>query len=244
MKKIFFLLYVVVAVICISITSCSPKSKLSVEEHALVAMDWEGESLVFEPIEGSREEILAKHADERSKSPITYMLPVNLGSDTLNVMEKYTDNLVSVEVYRNDLLEVSIDAGVISPINNFRGLWLDEGHWFLEVAHVEEDPVDPNAAFIIWGEIFQDGESLNEKFGYGEAFNFQILNGEPFFFFSEDGEIGFSYDGEETALRYSDIPHYQCCSGAAFNPLPAEKMVSFYATKEVVRYYVEIGAFK
>jgi hypothetical protein len=244
MKKKHFLIYVVVAIICISITACFPKSKLSIEEHALAAVDWEGESLVFEPVEGTREEILSKHEDERSQPVMSFTAPVLLGGDSLNVIEHYTDNLVSVDVSRNDLLVRSVEAGVISPISNFQGLWVVDEHWFLEVAHVDENPIDPNAGFIIWGEIFQDGESLNEKHGYDEAFNFQILDGQSFFFFSKDGEIGFSYNGNNTLMGYTEIPHYLCCSASAFNPLPSEKMVSFYATKEDTRYYVEVGAFK
>lgn len=244
MKKKHFLFYVVVAFICISITACFPKSKLSIEEHELAAVDWEGESLVFEPVKGTREEILAKHEDKRALPAEAFTNPVNLGNDSLKAIENYSENLVSVGVYRNEDLEISVEAGVISPISNFRSLWVVDEHWFLEVAHVEENPTDRNAAFIIWGEIFQDGESLNEKHGYDEAFNFQIVDGQPFFFYRKDGQVGYSYAGRNTSLGYTEIPHYLCCSASAFNPLPSEKMVSFYATKEDVRYFVEIGALK
>ena len=244
MKQKRLLLNVVVAILCISVTACFPKSSLSIEEHPLAAVDWEGENLSFEPLEGTREEILAKHEDERSKPAITFTPPVTLGSDSINAVEQYTGSQVAVNVTRNDLLVLTVDAGVISPINNFRGLWVVGEHWFLEVAHVEENPTDPNAAFIIWGEIIQNGESLNEKHGYDESFNFQILDGKPFYFYNNDGQLGYSYDGRSTLLGYTEIPHYLCCSASAFNPLPAEKMVSFYAAKDDVQYYVELGAFK
>lgn len=244
MKQKNFAICTLASILILSLTACSHKTNLSVEEYAIISMDWEGETLTFEPVEGTREDILAKHQADRSKPAQTFTLPVELNDDTLNVIENYTDNLVSVDVYRNGLLEISIDAGVISPINNFRGIWLDEENWFLEVAHVEENPVDPNTAFIIWGEIFQDGESLNRKYGYDEAFNFQILSDKPFYFFSKDETLGFSYDGKETILAYSEIPHYQCCSASAFNPLPAENLVAFYASRGEQDYYVEIGEFE
>jgi len=244
MKPKYLSVIVLAMILLISVSACSPQSNLSVEEYAIISISWEGESLLFEPIEGTREAILAKHADERSKSPTTYLPPVKVGSHDLNVMENYTDNLVTVVVYRNDRLEITVDAGVISPISNFRGIWLEDDHWFMEVAHVEEDLSDPNAGFDVWGEIIKDGESLNEKFGYDEAFNFQILSGRSFYFFSKDETLGYSYDGKDILLGYSDIPHYQCCSGSAFNPLPAENMVAFYASSGEQDYYVEIGFFE
>jgi hypothetical protein len=239
-------LYLVTAtlILLVSISACSPKSELSIEAHAIKPMNWEGEYLTFEPIEGTREDILATHALERSQSATSLTPPIKVGADTLNVMENYNGNLATVEVYLNDQLEMSIEAGVISPINNFRGLWVVDGDWILEVAHVEENPVDPNGAFNIWGEIFQNGESLNQKYGYDEVFNFQILHGKPFFFLGKDGNMGFSYDGKETALEYTEIPHYLCCSSAAFNPQAAENMVAFYASKGEQDFYVELGVFE
>jgi hypothetical protein len=241
-RRLFLL--AVVGILFISVTACSPKSALSIEAYAIRAMDWEGESLVFEPLEGTRDAILAKREVERSQPAITFTPPVTVGSDSINVIEQYTGSQVAVDVTRNNQLVLTVDAGVISPINNFRGLWVVGEQWFLEVAHVEENPTDPNAAFIIWGEVFVDGNSLNEQHGYDEAFNFQIMDGKPFFFFSKAGELGFSYDGRETKLGYTDIPHYLCCSASAFNPLSAEKMVAFYASEGEQDYYVELGVFE
>lgn len=243
MKQKHLFKMAILGILLFSFTACSPTSMLSIEEHAIKTTNWEGEELTFDPLEGTREEILAKHEVERSKPPMTFTPPVKLEGDSLNVVENFRDNQSFVEVYRNDRLEMSIAAGVISPINNFKGIWVLDGRWILEVAHVEENPVTPNAAFVVWGEIIHDGESLNEKHGYDEAFDFQILNGNPFYFFRKDGVLGFSYDGEETLLGYSAIPHYQCCSGAAFNPHHAENMVAFYTSKDEQDFYVEIGAF-
>jgi hypothetical protein len=237
-------LFAVVGILSISFAACSPKSALSIEAYAIRTMDWEGESLTIEPLEGTREAILAKREVERSQPAITFTPPVTVGSDSINAVEGYTGSQVTVEVTRNDLPVLTVDAGVISPINNFRGLWVVGEQWFLEVAHVEENQNDPNAAFVIWGEIFVDGNSLNDQHGYDEAFNFQVLDGKPFFFYNKDGQLGFSYDGRESKLDYTDIPHYLCCSASAFNPLPAEKMVAFYASQGEQDYYVELGAFQ
>lgn len=243
-----------VLVLFYSITACNAEPVVSIEEHEILLLPSRDEMTpTIKPLQGKPEDILAKREVERIKPAQTFALPVQIGNHTINVTERFTEDYdVSenitvgrsfVEVYDNDLLEMTIDAGVISPINNFRGLWVYESHWFGEVAHIEEDPADPNAAFIIWGEIIQDGKSLNKSQGYDEAFNFQILNGKPFYLFSKGDEMGFSYDGTETALDYSKIIHYQCCSGAAYNPSAAENMVSFFATKDSQSYYVEMGVF-
>jgi hypothetical protein len=126
-KRLF--LFAVAGTLLISLTACSPKSALSIEAYALRDMDWEGESLVFEPVEGTREAILAKREVERSQPAITFTPPITLGSDSINAVEQYTGNQVAVDVYRNDLPVLTVEAGVISPINNFRGFgwWASSG---------------------------------------------------------------------------------------------------------------------
>ena len=42
------------------LTACGHPTGLVFEEHAIRTMDWEGESLTFTPVQGSREAILAK----------------------------------------------------------------------------------------------------------------------------------------------------------------------------------------
>ena len=227
------------------ITACTPQPStppLTIEEHALASMgdldlgDWM-------PVEGTRVDILAKHAAERAVFTSEGVSTLIIGPDTLRAVEINEEKYVSVEATRNDQQIFSTKAGVISPINNFRGLWAVDDQWIMEVAHVEEDPTDPNAAFIIWGEIIQDGESLNQKFGYEEAFGFQLLDAKPFFFFKKDGQIGMSYDGVETPLNFTEVSHYLCCSAGSLNPRSAEKMVAFFAKRENVDFYVEIGVF-
>jgi len=242
-KRILLPLLVMVNLLMIS-AACTPQPTLTLEEHAILPIFWEGDTLEFKPLEGTREEILAKHASERLKPAPTFSLPVNLGEDELNAVENYNGSQVTVEVTRNGEQVLSIAAGVISPINNFRGLWVVDEHWYLEVAHVEENPEDPNAAFNIWGEIFMDGKSLNQQNGYDEAFNFQLLAGKPFFFYRDENQMGYSYEGWETDLDYSEIPHYLCCSASSFNPLSSETMVAFYARRESKDFYIELGLFQ
>lgn len=243
MKLKRFSILILFFVLFFGTNACSYEAILTIEEHAIEMIDWEGETLVFEPIAGTREGILAVHEDERVKPAIIFTAPVTIAKDTIHVEEHFNENLVRIDVLRGNNLELSIDAGVISPIDNYRGVWVIDGHWYLEIAHVEENANDPNASYNIWGEIFKDGISLNEVYGFDETFNFQILAGKPFFFYKSEDLFGFSYDGKIKSLNYTDIPHYLCCSASAFNPKASENMVAFFASNANGEYYVEIGKF-
>jgi len=241
----FGYIYFTCLICLIIITGCTPQPStppLTIEEHALEQIgdldlgDWT-------PVEGTRAQILTKHEDLRAASAVEGVSTLILGTDTIRAVESYEGKYVSVDVTRNDQPIFTTKTGVISPINNFRGLWAVDDQWIMEVAHVDESSSDPNTAFIIWGEIIQDGASLNQKFGYEEAFGFQLLDAKPFFFFKKEGQIGMSYDGVETLLKFTDVHHYLCCSTGSLNPRSAEKMVAFFAKRVNVDYYVEIGVF-
>lgn len=229
-------------ILLICLAACNPAPSYMIEEYALNEVNWEGDWLEIKSEAGSMEEILAKYETERAKPAPEFSNTLQMGSDTYSAVENYTGNQVSVDVLENDKSLLSVQAGVISPINNFRGLWSFDNHWVMEVVHVEEDPADPNAAFIIWGEIFQDGESLNEKYGYEEAFNFTILNGESFYFIKKDGKFGYVYAGDETDPGYTHIPHYQCCSAGAFNPVAYENIITAFASRGEKDFFLVITA--
>ena len=131
---------------------------------------------------------------------------------------------------------LSVNCGVSGPVSNLRGMWVIGEDWYAEVAHTTV----PNP---FWGEIFMNGVSLNEQFGYDETFGFQPLDDKPFYFFSKDGQIGINYAGETYQLGFESVSHYACCSGAAFNPKAYLTMVTFFAQRNEVEYYVEMGLF-
>lgn len=102
-----------------------------------------------------------------------------------------------------------------------------EGHWVLEVD----------------GFLIEDGENLNTKYGYDEAFGFDVLAGKPFYFFKKDGKVQVSYGGENLPVTYDAVMHYACCEPAMFNAAANESMTWFYALKDHTWYYVEIGSY-
>jgi hypothetical protein len=132
-----------------------------------------------------------------------------------------------------------------------RGFWAYQADWFLEIAHAVA--VKPEVCLL--GDIVQGGVSLSERYGYNQAFDFQLMNGKPFYFFERNGNIGISYAGQIAWLGYDEVPHFSeiyGCAGSAslelygwggITPLHSENMVAFYAHSGDRWYYVEIGVF-
>jgi hypothetical protein len=262
-----------IALVCLYLGSCDSSSQktlilppeLGIEECALQAMPHIiGESSIsFLPVEGTQEDILSKHQDERNKpfpdtssyenfhpgySAIlngqgivaTYYETPSITTDMGTFYKGY------VEVSQEEKVLYTIQTGDSTPVSSLRGLWTYDNHWVLEIVHATEKKglFQSEMDFDLLGDIILDGVSLNQQQEYQETFGFQLMNGKPFFFFKKSEHIGISYNGKEISLEYTEIPHYSCCSGAAFNPKIAENMVSFFAQRNETWYYVEIGVFE
>jgi hypothetical protein len=237
---------IVVAVLA-GCASSSPQwpGGLQVEEHALAAAP-EPVPLVFEPLDGTQEEILAKHAGDRAGQYLTEvetldgnpaMRSLGESDDLIAQVVTSTENPLRqiVKVYRGEEEILAVDGGLPSPALPLQGLWAYGGHWALEVLYSDANT---------WaGQVYIDGESINTPKGYDEAFGFQLLDGKPFYFYVRGGTVGISYDGEEADLGYAEVIHYRCCAESTLNPLQAVNMVAFFASRAGTWYYVEIGPF-
>lgn len=261
------LLFVILAFTILVISGCSSKqavstpslSELTIEEYPLKFAPTT-DPLTFTLEQGSQDEILAKHQQERDLSvPNNSMLykeqpafSVQVGNEKLLAFETYNNTVanqgtfqkVRVQVLKGSQEIFTTDAGDVSPINNLRGLWTYSDHWVIEVAHVTLVPVSNETPLEPSGEILLDGKSLNDGNGNDQTFGFQLMRGKPFYFFQQNGKIGISFDGEPNSLDYDQISHYQCCSAAELNPRIAPNMVSFFAQRQGKWYYVEVGVFK
>jgi hypothetical protein len=242
-------------------TQPSLPSGLSVEEYALKDAP-SVEPLTFIPEQRTQDEILAKHEKERENTfPDNSFFDnyqpgrsVQMGNKKLVALETYTAGTVtSSGTFQKVTVEVSLDgeviysipAGDVSPISTIRGLWVYSNHWVLEIAHVTQTISPQNEISLdSIGQIIQDGELLNERYGYEEAFGFQLMNGKLFYFIKREDQIGISYDNHEVKLGYTQIPHYLCCSAAESNPKSAQRMVAFFAQRNDKWFYVEIGVYK
>lgn len=189
----------------------------------------------FNTIAGPSSEILKTRRPLRDifSQPFS---PPPLNGRQLTATRIESDGEVSVTFKLGDEEVLTVNCGTVSPIDNLRGMWVIGGDWYAEVAHTTV--LNP-----FWGEIFMNGVSLNEKFGYEETFGFQPLDDKPFYFFAKDGQIGINYAGETYQLGFESVSHYACCSGAAWNPKAYLTMVTFFAQRNEVEYYVEMGLF-
>lgn len=107
------------------------------------------------------------------------------------------------------------------PMNTFQA-W--EDHWILEV----DD-------FVI-----QDGEIINQRLGFEEVFDWNLIHGKPFYFFRKGPQVGLSYDGQFLQPYYHEIIHGYCCGLALNNPTFGENTVRFFGKREDTWYYVVV----
>lgn len=234
-------------------------SSLRIEEHILREAP-SLEPLTFTPLQGSQMDLVNRHAAERNPFPERnlyedgfFSMSANLGPDRLTATESFTENTtatqvawqkVAVQVKRNGRELVTIPAGDASPRNALRGLWVYGEHWVLEIVSTVQSFTAPNTVSSdTTGEIYEDGISLNQRNAYEESFGFQTIDDRPFYFYKRGGQIGIWFDGQETGLGYTGIPHYGCCSAGALNPRSYQNSVMFFAERGGHWYYVEIGVF-
>jgi hypothetical protein len=219
---------------------------LTLEEFALKKSPIGDGQRLFSPLQGTSVGILANRYNERHEyfPDNSFMdsgglrgLRLVLGEDVLEARQLYnrTSGESWVMVSRNEEEIYRIETGRGGAFDPLVGLWVYDQHWVLEAA-----PFSPDGPV---GMIIRDGVLLNELYGYEEMFGFQLMAGRPYFFFKQDGKIGFSFNGEIVEAGYGEIPHYKCCGIAPINPVVAKKMVSFFAERDGVWYYVEAGVY-
>jgi len=227
-------------------TTSTIQSELQLEQYSLLSAP-ELVPLTFQTQDMTQNEILAKRENERQKitsNPVQSIdgLPtifsLGSGKDMAAVVRTSTEAPLHqvVDLIEDEEIIFSVDAGLPSPAIPLQGLWSYENHWVLEIVYS-----DPNT----WkGMIYQDGELINDKFDYDEAFGFQLLSSKPFYFFQRDGNVGYSYNGHEVTLPYQQIPHYHCCAETERNPIHAETLVSFFAVQDDNWFFVDLGLFE
>jgi len=152
--------------------------------------------------------------------------PVYLGDDLVAV--ESLDNYGQYAVRRGDeVLYTYTASGIVAGAHPVKRLQVWEGHWILETV----------------GGVFMDSESLTKQLGVGEIFHYVIFQGQPLFFFEQRGQVGISYGGETLSQTYDEVIHYQCCEPSVFNLRSNEHMLWFYARKDGMWHYVEIGVY-
>lgn len=124
----------------------------------------------------------------------------------------------------------------ISTYGSFDGPWTYGSHWALVLLDAKMDAAQGPAEY---DRLILDGQDVNSDKGYEQSFQFAVLEGRPFYFYQKSSKIGISFDGQEIAKNYDEIPHYQCCTPALLNPGKSMNMVWFFARRGNDWYYVE-----
>lgn len=195
----------------------------------------------FDTTVGPSSEILETRRSLRDVQ-LQPLSPPPLDGRKLTAVQEEKDGQNTVTFKLDDEEVLSVNCGAVSPIGNRRGIWVIGEDWYGEVAHTSQ-PTEPDMPFTAFGEIFKNGVSLNEQYGYDESFGFQPLDDKPFYFFAKDGAIGINYAGETYQTGFESVSHYACCSAGAYNPSAYLTMVTFFAQENNKEYYVELGLF-
>ncbi len=228
---------------------------LDIVEHKIIGAI-ELEPLTFQPEHGSQQAVAARHASEKQlpyrrvmklegASPVMY--PVSGGEGykaRAQARQEGESAQTWVQLEQDGKVLLEVTAGNPSPIDPLQGLWVDQtGGWVLEVAHITNATQGNEIQSEVTGQIYQNGELLNQKLGYAEMFGYQLLDGKPFYFYKSNGLISVSYDSQALPLTYDEIPHYGCCSAAVMNPISAPNWVGFFGRRGEDWYYTEIGIY-
>lgn len=215
-------------------------SQLTIETYELTG-DPDPETLQFTSVDGQQfsasdfEISTPFPSNQMEGTPLRFSVTINgdtfISSEDIQPCE--FDSCINVT--RNSEEIFLTNAGGISPIEPLRGLWTYDNHWVLETnLFLDDKPYN--------GQIFVDGEALNEQNGYEESFNFQTINGRPFYFFRRDGKVDAWFDGKEISLGYDDVPHYLCCGDSGLNPQARQDAVLFFGTKDGQWYFIRMAA--
>jgi hypothetical protein len=137
-----------------------------------------------------------------------------------------TNHPGQANVLRNGQLEMTIAVPPPGETGQvITGFWPWPNRWLLETG----------------GMVVQDGQVLNQHYGYDEMFDWHLVNGRPFFFYHQSGHFGIFYDGQPLQHRYNDVIHGQlCCGPAVYSIIDSTDGSWFYALRDKTWYLVSV----
>jgi hypothetical protein len=153
-----------------------------------------------------------------------YQPPVYVGDDLVAV--RWEDALDTYAVWRGNEQVFTVPLTQPAFGNEVKRLVSWAGHWVLEVQ----------------GDVYVDGTSLRQQFGYDEVFEWRLVGGRPFYLFRKGPQVGVAYDGQVLPYQYEQVPHYLCCEPSQLNPIGGDSGVRFYGLRRGDWYWVEVAA--
>ncbi len=112
------------------------------------------------------------------------------------------------------------------------------------------DPSNPPSDLHTWGKHWAlvtngqatlDGQDLNKALGYASVFDWQIIAGQPCYFYTRSGITHINFAGQDLPYTYDQIVHGNPGDLSIFNPGSNGHILWFYALRDGLWYYVEIG---
>ena len=221
---------------------------LTIEENQIVGEPQLDSASFFQPLHGTQQEVMDRHAGQRQPN---YQIPFEFvngggvltamnGDSRFRAIASYTSGAngrASIQVKQGETVVFHKDGLVFSPVEILRSLWVDGSHWTLEIAYTPDQSTD------IAGQVYRDGVLLNQKYAYKEMFGYLLLDGKPLYFYQKEGQVHLSYAGQDLPIAYDRVPHYGCCSSAQLNPHSGPNWLTFWGLRGGIWYYVEIGRY-
>ena len=137
---------------------------------------------------------------------------------------KTTKNFKHIQVIKSNREVLFSFTAAVEPMYAIHNFSAWNGHWIMDTGN-----------FLI-----QDGEILNEKFGYPEVFNWGLIKGKPIYFFRKGSRIGISYGDKILPIQYQDVAHGLCCRFSGNNPYITYNSIRFFGKKDGAWHYVVV----
>ena len=180
-------------------------------------------------------------ADTRHSGYFDSFLVVNDAISLWDYSPSDTANFAPI-LYQGELLWAKgiQDAGIEIRRSNREALFIFRTYF---ATHLEVD------SFQAWRDhwiltagdfVIQDGEILNQKLGFQEIFEWQVIGDEPVYLFRKGSRLGLSYAGKILPLPYEDIPRGLCCGFASNNPVTLDDSMYFFGKRDGAWYYVVV----
>lgn len=192
---------------------------------------------VVELSEDGRTYILTRNSFEKRPWPPEREPYVYVGDQFLFIESTTTAHQQGViSIYLDDRLVYQVEIHPVSTYATFDGPWSYDKHWALVLLDAK---LDNQGNWEMVNRVVMDGQDLNTAKGYEQSFQFTVLDNRPFYFYQKSGKIDISFDGQDIAKDYDEIPHYSCCSPGLLNPGISMNMIWFFARRGKDWYYIE-----
>lgn len=80
--------------------------------------------------------------------------------------------------------------------------------------------------------------------GYDTVFGEQVIDGQPLYFFTHGGYTRVNFNGKDLPYVYDQVLHENSGELAVYNPGSTGRVAWFYALRDGLWYYVEVGKFE